>query len=56
MGMLLPPLAFGMLWVGLWLLGAFHPQERVWQAALGQAKLMGLISVGLSPILHWRCL
>ena len=54
MGMLLPPLAFGMLWVGLWLLGAFQPQERVWQAALGQAKLMGLISVGLSPFLHWR--
>ena len=54
MGMLLPPVAFGMLWVGLWLLGAFHPQERVWQAALGQAKLMGLISVGLSPFLHWR--
>ena len=38
MGMLLPPMAFGMLWVGLWLLGAFHPQERVWQAALGQAQ------------------
>ena len=54
MGMLLPPVAFGMLWVGLWLLGAFQPQERVWQAALGQAKLMGLFGLGLSPFLHWR--
>lgn len=54
MGMLLPPLAFGLLWVGLWLLGAFQPQERVWQAALGEAKLFGLFGFGLSPFLHWR--
>ena len=54
MGMLLPPAAFGMLWVGLWLLGSFQPQERVWQAALGQAKLFGLFTFGLSPFLHWR--
>ena len=54
MGMLMPPVAFGVLWVGLWLLGAFQPQERVWQAALGQAKLMGLCSLGLSPCLHWH--
>ena len=54
MGMLLPPVAFAMLWIGLWLLGSFQPQERVWQAALGQAKLMGLFSLGLSPFLHWH--
>ncbi len=54
MGMLMPPVAFGMLWNGLWLLGSFQPQERVWQAALGQAKLMGLFSLGLSPFLHWH--
>ena len=54
MGMLMSPVAFGVLWVGLWLLGAFQPQERVWQAALGQAKLMGLFSLGLSPFLHWH--
>ena len=52
MGMLMPPAAFGMLWYGLWLLGSFQPQERVWQAALGQAKLIGLFSLGLSPFLH----
>ena len=54
MGMLMPPVAFGMLWYGLWLLGSFQPQERVWQAALGQAKLIGLFSLGLSPFLHWH--
>ncbi len=54
MGMLAPPVAFGMLWCGLWLLGAFQPQERVWQAALGQAKLMGLFTLGLAPFLHWH--
>ena len=54
MGMLMPPAAFGMLWYGLWLLGSFQPQERVWQAALGQAKLIGLFSLGLSPFLHWN--
>ena len=54
MGMLMPPVACGMLWYGLWLLGSFQPQERVWQAALGQAKLIGLFSLGLSPFLHWH--
>ena len=54
MGMLMSPVAFGVLWVGLWLLGAFQPQERVWQAALGQAKLLGLLNLGLSPFLHWH--
>ena len=54
LGMLLPPVAFSMLWYGLWLLGSFQPQERVWQAALGQAKLIGLFSLGLSPFLHWH--
>ena len=54
MGMLMAPVAFGMLWYGLWLLGSFQPQERVWQAALGQAKIIGLFSLGLSPFLHWH--
>ena len=54
MGMLLPPLAFSMLWIGLWLLGTFQPQERIWQTALGRAKLLGMCILGLSPFLHWR--
>ena len=54
LGMLLPPVAFGMLWYGLWLLLSFQPQERVWQEALGEVKLLGLFNLGLSPFLHWH--
>lgn len=54
LGLLLPPVAFGMLWYGLHMLGPFQPQERVWQDALGQAKLWGLVNLGLSPFLHWH--
>ena len=32
----------------------FQPQERIWQNALFQAKLWGLINLGLSPFLHWH--
>ncbi len=53
-GMLLPPVSFGMLWYGLHMLGPFQPQERVWQSALGQAKIWGLVNLGLSPFLHWH--
>ncbi|MEC8988121.1 MAG: hypothetical protein VYB66_02675 [Verrucomicrobiota bacterium] len=54
LGMLLPPVAFGMLWYGLWLLRSFQPQERIWQEALGEVKLLGLFNLGLSPFLHWH--
>lgn len=54
LGLLLPPVAFGMLWYGLQMLGPFQPQERIWQDALGQAKLWGLVNLGLSPFLHWH--
>ena len=54
LGMLLPPVAFSMLWYGLWLLRSFQLQERVWQEALGEVKLLGLINLGLSPFLHWH--
>ena len=54
MGMLLPPVAFGMLWYGLLLFEVFQPQERIWQNSLFQAKLWGLVNLGLSPFLHWH--
>ena len=54
LGMLLPPVAFSMLWYALWLLRSFQLQERVWQEALGEVKLLGLINLGLSPFLHWH--
>ena len=53
-GMLLPPLAFAMLWYGLNLFEVFQPQERIWQNSLFQAKLWGLVNFGLSPFLHWH--
>lgn len=53
-GLLLPPAAFGMLWYGLYFLTPFQPQERVWQQALGQAKLWAIVNLGLAPFLHWH--
>jgi len=38
---------------GLWLLGDFQKQERVWRAALDRARLLALIVFGLSPFLYW---
>lgn len=49
-----PPLACTSLLVyGLWQLGRFHPQERVWRSSLDRAFLLGLINAGLSPFLFW---
>src|SRR5271157_4046246 len=38
---------------GLWHLGAFQKQERVWRAALDRAQILSLINLGLSPFLYW---
>ena len=43
-----------MLLYGLWLMGDFQKQERVWLLALDRAKVLGLVNVGLSPFLHWH--
>jgi hypothetical protein len=49
-----PPLATtGLLVFGLWQLGDFQRQERVWRNALERARLFGLINFGLSPFLYW---
>jgi hypothetical protein len=49
-----PPLvATGLLTYGLWQLGAFQKQERVWRQALDRAKILSLINLGLSPFLYW---
>lgn len=51
---LIPPLVCtGLLWYGLWLLGAFQKQERVWRTALDGARLLSLVNFGLSPFLFW---
>jgi hypothetical protein len=51
----IPPLvATGLLVFGLWQLGGFQRQERVWRAALDRARILSLINFGLSPFLYWR--
>lgn len=50
-----PPLVVtGLLVYGLWQLGGFQRQERVWRAALDRARILSLINFGLSPFLYWR--
>jgi hypothetical protein len=49
-----PPIgATGLLVYGLWQLGAFQRQERVWRNALDRAQILSLINCGLSPFLYW---
>jgi hypothetical protein len=51
---IVPPLVTtGLLAYGLWQLGDFQKQERVWRAALDRARLFSLINFGLSPFLFW---
>jgi hypothetical protein len=49
-----PPLAAtGLLVFGLWEIGSFQKQERVWRNALDVALVLGLINFGLSPFIYW---
>jgi len=51
---IVPPLVTtGLLAYGLWQLGDFQKQERVWRAALDRARVLSLINFGLSPFLYW---
>ena len=51
---IVPPLVTtGLLAFGLWQLGDFQKQERVWRTALDRARLLSLINFGLSPFLYW---
>jgi len=43
----------GLLAFGLWQLGDFQKQERVWRTALDRARVFGLVNFGLSPFLYW---
>ena len=50
-----PVLVTGLLCYGLWQLGHFQKQERVWTGALDRAKLLSLVNLGLSPfIFFWN--
>jgi len=52
-GMVPPLVCTGLLAFGLWQLGAFQKQERVWRRALDQAGILSLVNFGLSPFLYW---
>src|SRR6266571_15830 len=51
---IVPPLATTALLVfGLWQLGGFQKQERVWRNALDRAQVLSLVNFFLSPFLYW---
>ncbi len=52
-GVIPPLVTTGLLVFGLWQLGDFQKQERVWRAALDRARVFSLINFGLSPFLYW---
>jgi hypothetical protein len=52
-GVVPPMVCTGWLVYGLWQLGAFQKQERVWCRTLDRARILGLINFGLSPFLYW---
>jgi hypothetical protein len=52
-GVVPPAAVTAWLCFGLWQLGAFQKQERVWTNALDRAKLLAIVDLGLSPFLYW---
>jgi len=48
-----PMVATALLVYGLWQLGDFQKQERVWRNALDRSLVLSLINFGLSPFLYW---
>jgi|HubBroStandDraft_6_1064221.scaffolds.fasta_scaffold87450_2 hypothetical protein len=52
-GVLPPVFVTGWLAFGLWQLGYFQKQERIWMQALDKAKWLALINLGLSPFIYF---
>ena len=52
-GMIPALVSTGLLAYGLWQLGDFQRQERIWRNALDRARIFSLINFGLSPFLYW---
>lgn len=52
-GVMPPVAAAAWLLFGLWELGHFQKNERIWLGALARAKLLGLACLGLAPFLFW---
>jgi hypothetical protein len=53
LGVIPPLVTTGLLVFGLWQLGDFQKQERIWRVALDRARLFSLVNFGLSPFLYW---
>jgi hypothetical protein len=45
--------SFALVFYGVHMLSAFHPQERVWQSAVDRARVIALINLGFSPFVYW---
>lgn len=52
-GLIPPVVCTGLLLYGVWQMGSFQKQERVWRAALDRALVLSVINLGLSPFLYW---
>ncbi len=52
-GMIPPLAALGLLAYGLWQIGHFQRQERVWTRALDRTKLLSVVNLGLAPFIYW---
>ncbi len=46
-------LAMLLLLYGVWMMGNFQTQERIWMSALNRARFVATINVGLSPFLFF---
>jgi hypothetical protein len=53
LGILPPLVTTSLLCFGLWQLGYFQKQERLWHHALDRAKLLSFVNLGLSPFVFW---
>lgn len=53
LGILPPVLTTVLLLYGLYEMGYFQKQERVWMHSLDRAKLLAVVNVGLSPFVFW---
>ena len=52
-GVVPPVVSTAMLVYGLFLLGHFHRDERIWIEALERAQILAVLNLGLSPFLFW---
>jgi hypothetical protein len=53
-GLLAPVAVTALLFYGLYMMGDFQKQERIWMLALDRAKIVGLVNIGLAPFLQWH--